>query len=66
MREITDLFNVIASSKKEFSDSLVQTRPTWMNELQELEIVLIGREPDRYSNVKIIANIDIYAKITKS
>jgi hypothetical protein len=58
--KIAALLMDIAKSNKALSDSLVQTRPSFMNELRDVSIALLGQEPDRLKHVKEIACIDIY------
>jgi hypothetical protein len=59
-REVLDLLTSIANKQILFAQSVRNVRPTWVTELEDIDIALNGKEADRNSRFRVVALIGIY------
>jgi hypothetical protein len=49
-----------------YSESLLQYRPTWLDELHDIDLILNGKDADRVKDLKVIEDVSQYASFHSS
>jgi hypothetical protein len=57
---IMDLLTSIANMQVPFADLVRNVRPTWMTELEDVDIAMNGKDADRNTRFRVVTHIGIY------